>query len=70
MTFTDAYASYGSTTKPLGSLSHDYTTMWNCHGAPDTKLAYPGAINSAGNSFPAHFRSFGARHKASTCNVW
>jgi hypothetical protein len=70
VTFTDAYAKYGSTTKALGKLSHYYDTMWNCHGAPDTKLAYPGALNSAGNTFATHFRSYGSRHKASTCNVW
>ncbi|WP_345704096.1 hypothetical protein [Kitasatospora paranensis] len=51
------------------SSAHYCNTRWNFHGAPDTELAYPGAINSAGDTFATHFKSHGARHKASTCNA-
>ena len=67
VTFTDTYAKYGSTQKPLGSLSHYYDTMWNCTTASNTELAYAGGINSAGTAFATHFKNYGARSKASTC---
>ena len=69
-TFTNAEAQYGSSPVPLGHLTHYFSTMWNCKSASKTRLAYPGAINSAGTSFSTHSQNYGARSKASGCTSW
>lgn len=59
VTLSDANAKDGSTWQGIGKWPHNYDTMVDPSNASQTD-AWPGPINSAGNSFPVHWSNFGS----------
>ena len=60
VTFTDANAEIGSTWSGVGNWAHYYDTMYDYRGDDSEQTdAFPGSINSAGNSFPVNWSHYG-----------